>query len=108
MKPEYVFLLFGLFIVGNFAWRYFRSGRSLAGALLGGRVVQEVGEVVLKTSGLSSQALRVMALDSPGGERSVGVSVVSKAPMAYGMVAYKLSRAQAQELVALLQRASSV
>ena len=108
MRFEYVILLFAVLIVGNFAWRYFRSGRSLVGALLGGRVVQEVGEVVLKTSGLSSQVLRVMALDSPGGEKSVGVSVVSKTPMAAGMVAYKLSRAQAQELVALLQRASNV
>lgn len=108
MKFEYFVLLIALSGVVSFAWRYLRSGRSLAGALLGGRVVQEVGEIILKTGGLSSQILRVMVLDSPSGEKSVGVSVVSKAPMAAGMVAYKLSRAQSQELVALLQRASSV
>lgn len=106
MSFESLFFLFFVLIVGNFAWRYLRSGRSLTGALLGGRVTREIGEVTLNGGSFTSQVLRVMAMEESTGEKFIAVSVVSKAPMGASMVPYKLSRTQAQELVALLQQAA--
>ena len=75
-------------------------------AMLGGRIIREIGEIPLAKGSLSSQVLRVLELESANGEKFLGLSVVSKAPLAASMTPYRLTRAQAQELIALLQKAS--
>ena len=105
MQVEYIFFAVFALVVAHLLWRFFRSG-SLTGAMLGGRIAKEVGEISLAKGAVSSQLLRVLEMESHSGERFVGVAVVSKAPMAASMMPFKLSRAQAQELVVLLQRAS--
>jgi len=86
-------------------WRFFRSG-SLTGALLGGSIEREFGEISLDGGALHSQKLKVYAMKSPSGERFVGVSLVAKAPLGASMTPFKLTSAQARELAGLLTRAS--
>lgn len=106
MKLDYLFWLFFVGVLGHLAYRYFRNGGNLTGALLGGRIIREVGEIVLSESSFSSQRLRVFDMESPEGERFIGLSLVSKAPLAASMAPYRLSRGQARQMISLLQRAS--
>jgi len=104
VKFEYLFFVVFACVAGNLAWRYLRSG-SLTGAMLGGKIKREVGAIALESRHLSSHNLKVHAMESPNGESFVGLSLVSKAPLAVSMVPLKLTRANAQELVRLLQQA---
>ncbi len=105
MSFEYVFFAVFAAVVLFFVWRFVRSG-SLTGAMLGGSIEKEFGEIALDGGALHSQKLKVYAMKAPGGERFVGVSLVAKAPLAASMIPFKLSYAQARELAALLTRAS--
>ncbi len=105
MSFEYVFFAVFAAVVIFFVWRWVRSG-SLTGAMLGGSIEKEFGEIPLEGGALHSQTLKVYAMKSPSGENFVGVSLVAKAPLAASMTPFKLSRAQAQELATLLSRAS--
>jgi hypothetical protein len=102
---EYVFLAAFAAVVLFFAWRFFRTG-SLTGALLGGSIEIEFGEIPLRGGAFYSQKLKVYGMKSPGGERFVGVSIVSKAPLAASMAPFKLTSTQARELAGLLTRAA--
>ena len=99
-----------LIIVGGvfafFIYRFARSG-SLAGALLGGKITQEVGEIRLSDGLVSSQTLKVHAMQSDSGESFVGVALVSKAALGASMMPFRLSRSQAKALIQLLERAAS-
>jgi hypothetical protein len=105
MKFEYLFWVFFIAILANILWKFFRNG-SFTCAMLGGRIIREIGEVPLAKGSLSSQVLRVLELESTNGEKFLGLSVVSKAPLAASMTPYRLTRDQAKELIALLQKAS--
>ena len=94
MNPEYLFIAAFAGIALFFAWRLFRSG-SITGALLGGSIERECGEVSLDGGPLQSQKVKVYAMKSPSGERFVGVSLVAKAPMSASMKPFKLTSAQA-------------
>ena len=103
-----LFPLIPLAILGYFAWRYFRRG-SIVGALLGGRIVETIGEIKLASSSFGSQTLQVHRLDPGGGSASfVALADTSKAALGASVVPIKLSGPQANELAALLQRASAV
>jgi hypothetical protein len=88
-----------------FVWRFFRSG-SLTGALLGGSIERELGELSLGGGALHSQKVKVYAMTSRSGERFVGISLVAKGPMAASVTPFRLFYAQTRELAALLARAS--
>lgn len=105
MKFEYLIFLVFAVVVGSFVWKFFKSG-SLTGAMLGGRVHREVGELELQKGMATSQVLRVLSMEAADGERFIGVSVVSKAPLGASTVPFRLSRVQAQELSRLLETAS--
>ena len=107
MSFEYVFFAAFAAVVLFFAWRFFRSG-SLTGALLGGSIERELGEIPLDGGTLHSQKVKVYVMRSPSGERFVGVSIVAKAPLAASMTPFKLTPAQARELAGLLTRASEL
>lgn len=104
MKFDYLFWAFFAFVVGNMAWRYFRSG-SFTGAMLGGTIRREIGQASVKSGSFSSQTLKVFAMESAEGESFIGMSLVYKAPFAISMQPIKLTKAQAQDLVRLLQQA---
>jgi len=104
MTFEYVFFAVVAFVVGSFAWRFFRSG-SLTGALLGGRAHREIGKIVLASGAASSTVLKVYAMDSGDGEPVVALMLVSKAPLAGSMVPITLTRTRAHELLSLLRQA---
>jgi hypothetical protein len=93
-------------VLGFFAWRYFRSG-SLVGALLGGRLTETIGEISLSSQALSSRVLRVSLMAArPGESPELALSITSKAALGASVVPFKLSHAQALELISLLQRAT--
>lgn len=99
--------LFILAVIGFWGWRYFRAG-SLVGALLGGRIRETVGEIVLASSSAGSSVLRVQLLDTrDGAEPVVVLSVTQKGLLRASMIPIRLTRAQAREVGALLQRAGS-
>jgi hypothetical protein len=105
LQQIFWFIFFTILV--SFVWRYFTRG-SLVGALLGGRITETIGEVQLSSSVMSSTVLKVSLLEpSGGGAPDVAIAVTSKAPLGASVVPFKLSRSQAQELVALLQRAMS-
>jgi hypothetical protein len=96
-----------LLLPAYFAWRYFKNG-SLVGALLDGRLTETFGEISLPPWGLSSRVLRVSLMATPqGAPKDIAVAITSKAPFAASVVAFKLSHAQALELLTLLQRATA-
>jgi len=95
-----------LLVVGSFVWRFIAAG-SLTGALLGGKVSREIGVIALGGSTFSSQNLKVMTMQSKGGEQFIALSVVSKAPLGASMVPLKLTKSQAQELIRLLQQGTA-
>jgi hypothetical protein len=102
---EYIFLAVFAAMVLFSAWRFFRSG-SFTGALLGGSIETEFGEIPLDAGALQSRKVKVYAMKSPSGERFVGVSLVARAPLAASMIPFKLTATQARELAELLTRAS--
>lgn len=103
---QQIFPLIFLAVLGLFAWRYFRSG-SLVGALLGGKVTETIGEISLSSPALTSRVLRVSLMAaSPGESPELALSITSKAAFGASVVPFKLTRAQALELISLLQRAT--
>ncbi len=105
MRLEYVFFAAFAAFVLYFGWRLLRSG-SLTGALLGGSIEKEIGEVMLEKGPFHSTRLKVYAMKAPDGERFVGVSFVAKAALGASMSPFKLTSQQARELAELLSRAS--
>ncbi len=106
MDLEFLFWLIFAAVVAHLGWRYFSNGRSLTGALLGGRVNREVDEIRLSDGSLGSQVLRVLEMESSEGQRFIALAAVSKAPLAASLVPYRLGHSQAQQLITLLQRAT--
>jgi hypothetical protein len=95
-----------LAVLGFFAWRLFRNG-SLVGALLGGKLTETIGEISLSSQALSSRVLRVSLMAArPGESPELALSITSKAALGASVVPFKLSHAQALELISLLQRAT--
>jgi hypothetical protein len=104
---QYIFPLLPLVAFGYFGWRYFKNG-SLVGAFLDGRVTETIGEIALSSSGMTSRVLRVSLLAAPeGAPHDIALAITSKAALSASVVPFKLSRTQALELVALLQRATA-
>ena len=105
--------LFGIFFVamvalvaGPLLYRWFRY-KSFSAAMLGAPIERTLGEITLKSSSLSSSVLRVHALGPGNGQqRSVGLQLISKAPLAASTMPINLSLAQAQELAQLLESAA--
>lgn len=104
MLPVLLFGAFVLVLVGNFAWRYYRSG-SLVGSLLNGRVQREIGQIAVPGKFFTSQTLKVLAVESYEGEPFVGLALQFKGPGAARLDAVKLSASEAQYLIQLLQQA---
>jgi len=103
---QQIFPFIPLAVFAFLAWRYFRSG-SLVGALLGGRLTETIGEISLSSRGLSSRVLRVSLMAAPPGESpELALAITSKAALGANIVPFKLSHAQALELISLLQRAT--
>lgn len=103
---QQIFPLIFVAVFGFIVWRYFRSG-SLVGALLGGKLTETIGEISLSSQALTSRVLRVSLMAAPAGEApELALSIISKAAFGASVVPFKLSHAQALELISLLQRAT--
>lgn len=103
---QQIFPFIPLLILAFFSWRYFKNG-SLVGALLGGRVTETIGEISLSSSGLTSRVLRVSLMAAPEGQpKDLALAITSKAAFGASVVPFKLSHAQALELMTILQRAT--
>jgi hypothetical protein len=103
MRFEFVFFAIFAFVLGQIAWRYFRSG-SLTGAMLGARITSDLGEIPVASGPTSSTVLRVHTVESSDDEPVVALVLVSKAPLAASMMPIKLTRTRVHQLIALLQQ----
>ena len=102
---EKFFWLFPVAILAYFAYRFIRF-RSLMGALLGGRIVEDIGEIDLASPPLTSYRLKVHIIQSSTDALpEVAMAIVAKAPMGASLSPIRLSKSQAMELAALLERA---
>jgi hypothetical protein len=90
-----------------FLVRFVRAG-SLVGALLGGSIEQECGEVATPNVGPGSRTVKVYSMRDSSGGAFVGVSLVSKSAFAASMNGFRLTSAQAKDLASLLSRASEL
>ena len=103
-----IFPFLPLVVLAFFGWRYFRSG-SLVGALLGGKLVETIGEISLSSQAMSSRVLRVSLMAAlPGQSPELAPAITSKAAFGASVVPFKLSHSQALELISLLQRATEM
>lgn len=103
-----IFPFLPLVVLAFFGWRYFRSG-SLVGALLGGKLVETIGEISLSSQTMSSRVLRVSLMAAlPGQSPDLALAITSKAAFGASVVPFKLSHSQALELISLLQRATQM
>jgi hypothetical protein len=103
-----IFPFLPLVVLAFFGWRYFRSG-SLVGALLGGKLVETIGEISLSSQAMSSRVLRVSLMAAlPGQSPELALAITSKAAFGASVVPFKLSHSQALELISLLQRATEM
>jgi len=103
-----LFVAIAALVVGPLLYRMVKY-RSFSAAMLGAPIRSTVGEIALQGSGISSSVLRVHALGpADGSERSVGLQLVSKAPLGASTVPIKLTLEQAQELSGLLKNAASL
>ena len=99
------FLLFPSIVLAVLAWRWFRY-RSFTGALLGVRILEEVGEIELESQPLSSRRLKIYVVqETPQDVPEVAIAIVSKAALGASLMPVRLSKFQARDLVAMLDRA---
>jgi hypothetical protein len=103
-RDLYVLGFFVLLLV-FFVSRYLRYG-SITGFLLGGRIDQTIGEVIVSSSGMSSQVLKVGLMQSPGKGSVVALSFVSKAVLGASLAPIALTKEQARSLSELLAQAA--
>jgi hypothetical protein len=104
---DYVVPAIFVVVAGSFAWRYFRHG-SLTGALMGGRIEQSIGEIVIPKRMSVSQTVRVDVLrKDPAHSSSIVVSLTSKAVLGASLVPFELTSDQARTLADLLLRAAN-
>lgn len=108
VNPEYLYIFFLAVLalgLGNFGWRYFRAG-SLTGAMLGGTIKRELGQVTIAGGAGLSNSLRVDTMESAEEGEFVALVLVSKAAFGGSMTPMKLSKIQARELVLQQQAAT--
>lgn len=102
---ENLFFLIPLGIAAFFLYRFFKYG-GLAGALLGSRLDDAVGEVELDTPMMKTR-IRVHRMETQADrEPMVAVVFSSSAKLSASMTPYKMSSSQAQELARLLEKAA--
>ena len=94
-------------VVGRFLYSRLKYG-SWTGAFLGASITRTMGAVSFQSSWTWRQTLEVHVMKkSSADEPFVGLTLISKAPLAISMAPYKLTRSQALELAHLLQEAAT-
>jgi hypothetical protein len=102
---EYLFLGLFVAIAGYFVFNLIRH-KGLKGALFGGRIAETFGEVPGTKQGPVSVSLKVHAVASPDHPTpDGGLELVARSFASYQMMPIRLQRAEAQELLRLLQAA---
>lgn len=92
--------------IGGFLCSRLRFG-SWTGAFLGASIKRTLGAVTFRSSWSWRQTLHVHVMEKSSAEELfIGLTLISKAPLAISMAPYKLTRAQALELAQLLESAA--
>jgi hypothetical protein len=93
-------------VAGYFGYRLIRY-KGFRGAMFGAEIRKTIGEVEGASVGPVRRVLRVHVLDSESApEKNVGLEFVRKSFTSYKMIPVALSRAEAVNLIALLQQAA--
>ena len=101
----WIHLVWPLVVVGVLAWRWYWY-RSFTGALLGVRIIEDVGEIELASQALSSCRLKVYSVQAtPQDVPEVAIALVSKAALGASLIPFRLSHYQARELIGMLEHA---
>jgi hypothetical protein len=93
-------------IIGFAGYRMIRYGGFKA-SIFGAKIVSTTGEISLHGVPFATIVLKVHVLGGDDPSRAVGIERVSKSFLRYEMHPATLSRDQATQLAALLQRAAS-
>ncbi len=96
---EFLIFIPFVLILGSFAFKMLKHG-GLRGALFGVAVGPAIGEVALSNSRLPKRHMTVRRLE--GGDQRVGLELVAKGPLSYGILPIPLSRTEARKLAELL------
>ena len=101
-------VFFALFIAvaGTFIYRIVKY-RGFKAAMFGGRIQRTIGEVEGTGQTLGRVNLRVHTLSGGGEDRAVGIELVATTIASYQMLPITLSTEGAQDLIGLLQEATS-
>jgi hypothetical protein len=106
VAPGTLFFVILALVVGYFGYRMLQHG-GLEGAMFGARIERTVGQVSGERRAAISVALKVHTLRRDNSEKLIGIELVAKSFASYQMVPITLSVHQAQQLVFLLQNATS-
>jgi hypothetical protein len=101
-----LFLVILAVVVGYFGYRILQHG-GLKGAMFGARIERTVGQVSGERRTAINVALKVHTLRRDNSEKLIGIEFVAKSFASYQMTPITLSVHQAQQLVSLLQDATS-
>lgn len=93
-------------VLAFFIYRLVRNG-GFKGALFGARIVYTVGEVKGASKGIMRTTLKVHVLNDNPGEHDIGIEVVIKSFASYQMIPVRLNQQEANQLAALLQKATT-
>ena len=104
--PSLVFFALFLAIAGTFTYRIVKY-RGFKAAMFGGRIERTIGEVEGTGQTLGRVKLRVHTLSGGGKDRAVGIELVATTIASYQMLPITLSTEGAQDLIGLLQEATS-
>ena len=106
MEPINLIVLVVLVLTGGaFLIRRLKHG-SWVGAFLKGRIERTYGQILLSSSDVRSEVLKIMELKGSEGEAFVGLVVITKGRIGANIAPYRLSKEHARELSGLLALAS--
>jgi hypothetical protein len=100
-----VVLLVVLAGTGALAIWWIVKNRGISGAILGGKVLETVGEIPGVDGPLVSSSLRVRTVQT-GGDPDIALEFAMRTLARWHITPIRLTRAQARDLIRLLERAT--
>lgn len=96
-------LIFFFGFVAFFIYSAFtKSGR---GRMFGGKILKTSDDSIVQESGINKTTIKVHLIEKNHGEKCVGVEIIDNAKLAWSMRPITFSKAEAQQLVSMLNEA---
>jgi hypothetical protein len=91
-------------VIGTIAFKMFKNG-GFKGAMFGAPILRTIGEIKLKKRGGVNRVARVYILGGSDSGSEIGIEILSKNLYSAHLTPISLSKDEARELAALLQKA---